>query len=92
MDHRIVEAVNAWSQTSEAGARQTAWCVVVDLMNRKVWEMQLALMPQRTREDPQTPNAPTSPRSGASGHLAADVERPTLNAQCKIIEASQPPY
>jgi len=51
IDHRIVEAVTTWAQISNPVARQTAWSAVVDLLNRKTWDVQIDLIPGHKADD-----------------------------------------
>jgi hypothetical protein len=58
IDHKIVEAVTTWAQTSEPIARQAAWSAVVDLINQKTWDAQIGQMHQQTSNiQHPTPNA-----------------------------------
>jgi hypothetical protein len=60
IDHKIVEAVTAWAQTSDPVERQTALSNVVDLLNQKAWNEQAASIPRYGIEADarrQTPDA-----------------------------------
>ena len=78
---KIVEAVITWAQTSDPVARQTAWSAVVDLMNRKTWDAQIAMMPQRI--DAGLP---------AEALAKAGRQTPDAGRQMSACQIKQPPY